>query len=203
MGFEDVPDIGGYAADVIVVLVLFFKEAFGQRLNLVFRHQFHDHVLRRADQVVYIADSQHVVQVFVGSEGGIFNPDLLSVGLFIPRFKVLDQGILPEDIPAVQVDGFILFPAAQVDILFPVADPQGYGFLLCGGKSGGQPECCQQQAKQQVQCLFHSLSSFCAVRRALIFITSTITITSRKISVLSAHSAVLICVWEPFVAFTT
>ena len=117
-------DVGGDAVDIVVILIRGIKEAVGERNSLSFPHKLHDHIFRGADQIILIAKREHVVEVFVGAECGVFHFDRPSVGLFIPDFKVLDHGILADDIAGIEFDGLLFVPVSQVNILFPVAHAQ-------------------------------------------------------------------------------
>ena len=117
-------DVGRDALDIVVVLIRGVKEVIGERNRLPLPHQLHDHILRGADQIILITKGEHVVEVFVGAECGVFHFDRSSVGLFIPDFKVLDHGILADDIAGIEFDGLLFVPVSQVNILFPVANAQ-------------------------------------------------------------------------------
>ena len=117
-------DVGRDALDIVVVLIRGVKEVIGERNRLPLPHQLHDHILRGADQIILITKGEHVVEVFVGAECGVFHLDRPSVGLFIPDFKVLDHGILADDIAGIELDGLLFVPVSRVNILFPVANAQ-------------------------------------------------------------------------------
>ena len=133
---EDLSKIRGHALDVVVMLVRRVEEVLGKRLNLALTDQLHEHVLGRADEVVGVAEGQHVVEILVGTEGGVLDLHLLTVGLLVPVLEVLHQRIFTEDISAWEVNDFISVPPALVDVLLPVADAQRDGIVGLRGSEG-------------------------------------------------------------------
>ena len=133
---EDLPKIRGHALDIVVVLVRRVEEVLGERLYLALADQLHKHVLGRADEIVGIAEGQHVVEILIGTEGGVLDLHLLAVGLLVPVLEVLHQRVFTEDIPAWEVNDFISAPPALVDVLLPVADAQRDGIVGLRGREG-------------------------------------------------------------------
>ena len=93
-----------------------------ERNQPVLADQLHEHVLGRADKIKGVPQSQHVVEIFIGPEGGIFNVHLDAIGFLIPLLKVLDHTVLADDISARKINRLILAPVTGVNVLLPVAD---------------------------------------------------------------------------------
>ena len=137
MCIEDVLQVGRNAFDIIIVFVGRIEEMVRERHNLIFADQFHEHVLRRADEIVGIAKGQHVVEVFVCAERRIFDMDPDAVGFLVPLFKVFDQRLLTENIAGRKINFLVFSPAAFVNVFFPVADAQGHFLFPCGSALRG------------------------------------------------------------------
>ena len=147
---EDLTDIGGHAPGVVIVFVGLIEESIGKRDQHALGHELHEHVLRRTDNVVDVAQRQHVVEVLVGAEGGVLDLHLRAVGLPVPLLEILDHAVLAEDIAALQVDDLVLAPVAEVDVLFPVADPERY--FVSGCRSFRGKDCrgrCRQHQRSR------------------------------------------------------
>ncbi len=79
---------------VIILRIPALEKGIRQRLESAFVHQLHDHVVRRAYQIKYIAQTHLIVKLFIGSKGGVFYFYLYTIGLLVPFLKIIDQGIL-------------------------------------------------------------------------------------------------------------
>ena len=122
LGFEDVLQIRRNSVDVVIVRIRLVKKVIRERNQPVLADQLHEHVFRRADKIKGIPQSQHVVEIFIGAEGGIFNIHLDAIGFLVPLLKVLDHTVLADDISARKINRLILAPVTGVNVLFPVAD---------------------------------------------------------------------------------
>ena len=218
LGFENVLQIRRDSVDVVIVRIRPVKKVIRERHQPVLADQLHEHIFRRADKIKGVPQSQHVVKVFVGPEGGIFNVHLDAISFLVPLLKVLDHTVLADDISARKINRLILAPVTGVNVLLPVADAKR-DRLLRGSVLGRKtryrhPRCrshCRQQSRKHgcssLPVSLHPFAPFSIPFPRLLvwyrFIPRTVTMTSRKITVERAHSAVLMVVWEPLVALTT
>ena len=68
MIFKHFSDIGRNAPCVVIVPVGLIKKFIRKRNQHFFRHQLHEHIFRRAYNIIHISQSEHVVEIFVRSE---------------------------------------------------------------------------------------------------------------------------------------
>ena len=205
-------DVGGYVVYIVVCFDVGIHKICRKRLYFFLVQQLHYHIVGRAYKVVYVAEIELVIQVFVGAEGGVFHAHVEAVILRIEPFgEVVNHAvhahyIIFAGIGVFHVDCFVVAPVAEVDVLFPVGYAQNNRFVGVGAACKRKYGCGKQAGggNGRNSNLLHMRSSvFFFFLPETTFISTTIITTITKITVESAHSAVLISVWPPLVAFTT